>query len=120
MVYKTNVLEIGSMVPAFAEEMLIVLFGTTAPNELRDISVIHEPESNSQKNILKVGTRLEMGGQTYEVTAVGNAANANFDELGHVSIYFKDTDDLLPGAISVQPSIFPDVKVSEVIKFSND
>lgn len=119
MDFKTNVLEIGSMVPAFEEEMLIVLFGTNTPNELKDISVIHEPQSKFENDSIKEGTKLQMGGNTYTVTKVGSLANANFEELGHLSIYFKDTDDLLPGAIQVEPSIFPNVEVDEIITFSN-
>lgn len=119
MEFKSKVLEIGSMVPAFEEEMLIVLFGTNAPNELKDISVIHEPESSFVTDSIKEGTKIEMGGTTYTVTRVGSAANGNFEELGHLSIYFKETDELLPGAIEVEPSVFPSVEVDQTISFSN-
>lgn len=119
MSFKTKVLEIGSMVPAFEEEMLVVLFGTNAPNELKDISVIHEPQSKFENDSIKEGTKLQMGGNTYTVSKVGSLANANFEELGHLSIYFKDTDDLLPGAIQVEPGVFPQVEIGEEISFSN-
>ncbi|MGO4942446.1 PTS glucitol/sorbitol transporter subunit IIA [Ruoffia tabacinasalis] len=119
MSFKTKVLEIGSMVPAFEEEMLVVLFGTNAPSELKDISVIHDPETDFADGTIKEGTQLVMGGNTYTVTKVGNAANANFEELGHLSIYFKDNDELLPGAIQVEPSVFPQVEIGEEISFSN-
>ena len=45
---KTKIVEIGSMVPAFEEERLIILFGPKATPELRDISVIMRSK-NSQK-----------------------------------------------------------------------
>ena len=41
---KTKIIEIGSMVPAFEEERLVILFGPSATAELKDICVIHEFE----------------------------------------------------------------------------
>ncbi len=46
---KTKIVEIGSMVPAFEEERLIILFGPKATAELRDISVIHEVQEQPKK-----------------------------------------------------------------------
>ena len=34
---KSKIIEVGSMVPAFEEERLIILFGPSATAELRDI-----------------------------------------------------------------------------------
>lgn len=119
MEFKTNVLEIGSMVPEFEEAMLVVLFGTSAPSELRDISIIHEPESDFELGFIKEGTKLTLGDTTYTVTKVGNTANESFEELGHLSVYFTKTDDLLPGSIEVEPSVFPKINVGETIIFSN-
>ncbi|MBC8930687.1 PTS sorbitol transporter subunit IIA, partial [Escherichia coli] len=38
----SKIMEIGPLVPAFEEEKIVILFGPTATNELREISVIHE------------------------------------------------------------------------------
>ncbi|MEX2785301.1 PTS glucitol/sorbitol transporter subunit IIA [Streptococcus sp. H49] len=115
-----KVVEIGEMVPDFAEEMLLVLFGESAPPELRMISVIHDYQAN-QKNVLKTGTRLVMGKQTYTVTKVGSAANANFEELGHVAIYFREgNSDILPGSITARPVVFPKLKAGDSIQIINE
>lgn len=115
-----KIVEIGEMVPDFAEEMLLVLFGESAPPELRGVSVIHDYQAK-QKNVLKVGTRLVMGNQTYTVTKVGSAANANFEELGHIAIYFREGDsDILPGSIMARPVVFPKLKAGESIQIIND
>lgn len=37
----SKIMEIGPLVPAFEEEKIVILFGPTATNELREISVIH-------------------------------------------------------------------------------
>lgn len=114
---KTKVTEIGSMVEAFAEEQLVILFGPEATAELRDICVIHEFEEKPV-DALKVGGTIKFGEQAFEIIAVGSQANANFEELGHISIYFREEiGDILPGAIIVSPGSYPDkVEVGEVIE----
>ncbi|MFK4567484.1 PTS glucitol/sorbitol transporter subunit IIA [Enterococcus sp. UD-01] len=114
---ESKVIEIGELVAAFAEEKLLVLFGPTATAELRSICVIHE-FNKQPENLLKPGLKMEIGGQTYTITKVGDAANKNFDELGHISIYFRTGEnEILPGAIIAEPEIYPAVKLNDTIRF---
>lgn len=117
-----EILEIGSMVPAFEEEMIVILFGESAPPELRDISIVHNYKSdNIDETILKVGTKIKIGSYEYTITEAGSAANENFQELGHVAIYMKrGSEELLPGSIIVEPTIFPKVEVGDSIQVQND
>lgn len=113
---KTKIVEIGSMVPAFEEEQLIILFGPTATAELRDICVIHEFE-DTPKDALKVGGKLKFGDQEFTIDEVGSQANANFEELGHISIYFRnEAEEVLPGAIIASPGGFPKFEVGDTIE----
>lgn len=115
--YKTKIVEIGSIVEDFEEECLLVLFGPEIPQELKDICVIHE-SAEVPKNVIKAGGHLKIGDQVYIITEVGSEANQNFEELGHVSIYFRDgKNEVLPGAIVVQPQVFPKLKIDELICF---
>lgn len=114
--YSTTIKEIGELVPAFAEEQLVILFGPTATSELRAIGVIHEA-TKPEESVLKVGRKLVIGSQQYEITKVGEIANKNFDTLGHVSIYFKEHEaEVLPGAIVVSPAIFPELLIGDSIE----
>ena len=117
-----RVVEIGEMVPAFEEELIVILFGETAPPELRVISVVHDYQaSHLDEVVLKVGTKLYLGDQEYTILDVGNVANANFQELGHIAIYMKKGDEpLLPGSILVEPAIFPHLKVGDRLRILND
>lgn len=115
--FKTKITEIGSMVPAFEEEQLVILFGPKATPELRDISVIHEAEGQPE-NILKTGGKIKFGAEVFTIEEVGSQANANFDELGHISIYFRnEVGEVLPGAIIVSPGKFPTLEVGAEIEF---
>ncbi|OCG01841.1 PTS glucitol/sorbitol transporter subunit IIA [Gilliamella sp. wkB112] len=114
---KSIITEIGSIVPEFKEEKVIILFGPMATPDLRDICVIHE-FSHKPNQTLKVGKQFKLGNHKYTIKQVGSEANKNFEELGHISIYFKENDGgLLPGAIEVEPSEFPDLNVGDNICF---
>lgn len=116
--YQTKVSEIGELVPAFQEESLLILFGPMATAELRSICLIHDHDS-AEKNVIRVGGELTIDDKKYTITKVGSAANANFDELGHVSIYFRDGEnEVLPGAIIVEPNEWPAFAVGSTITFS--
>lgn len=114
---KTVIKEIGPIVETFKEDSLLVLFGGDATPELREISVVHEPVEVPNQSIKESGT-LQIGNQKYNITKVGSDANANYESLGHISIYFADGDkEILPGAIVVSPSTFPEINVGDIIEF---
>lgn len=116
----SKVIEIGESVPEFEEEMLVILFGTSATPELKPISVVHEL-NETPNHILQEGTKIQLGDQTYTVTQVGGSANQNFEELGHVSIYFRSgQEEVLPGAIIATPQIFPSINPGDEIKIWNE
>ncbi|MGO2891694.1 MAG: PTS glucitol/sorbitol transporter subunit IIA [Enterococcus devriesei] len=115
--YQTKVTEIGALVPDFKEELLMVLFGPSAMQELRDICVIHESEQEP-KEVLMLGGKITFGDQEYTITKVGGEANANFESLGHISIYFREGEnEVLPGAIIASPQVFPDITEGDAITF---
>ncbi|PTF25478.1 PTS sorbitol transporter subunit IIA [Staphylococcus cohnii] len=113
--YKSKIVEIGELVSDFKEENLLVLFGKDAPSELADISILHEPDAE-EKDILQVNKTIQIAGNKYQILKVGDEANSNFNDLGHVSIYFSDNNrDILPGAILVYPGNFPEFELNEEI-----
>lgn len=114
---KSIIKEVGPLVPSFESEKVVVLFGPTAPGELREISVIHEQEEPSD-DAIQEGGKFVVDNQEYTITAVGSAANANYKELGHISIYLQDpTEEVLPGAVFVSPFDFPKFNEGGIIEF---
>lgn len=116
--YTTKIVEIGPLVEDFAEEFLLILFGPEAMAELRDICAIHE-STDTPKTVIQKGGRLTIGDQEYHILEVGEEVNPNFESLGHISIYFRDgeNNEILPGAILVEPKVFPKLQVGEEIIF---
>jgi glucitol/sorbitol PTS system EIIA component len=84
---ETIITEIGSLVQSFEKEKILILFGPNAPQELREISVIHQFKSDVNDDLLVEDGKLYLGDQEYSITAVGSSANKNLKELGHISIY---------------------------------
>ncbi|MDP4083773.1 MAG: PTS glucitol/sorbitol transporter subunit IIA [Bacillota bacterium] len=114
---KTIVKEIGTLVPTFKDDKIVILFGPTAPKELRDFAVIHEVQE-CVENPLSVGGTIQFDDENYTIELVGSEANKNFMELGHISIYFGEPfGEVLPGAVYVAPYQFPTFDEGTVITF---
>lgn len=105
-IWSTTVSRIGDDAADMIEEGVIILFGEPVPPALVDVSVVHDGAQAPTREI-GAGDAIEFGEQTFEVTAVGDKANANLVELGHVVLYVNQPDqELLPGAVlATGPSV---------------
>lgn len=113
---KSVVKEIGALVPTFKDDKILILFGPQAPKELREMAVIHEFESLLEES-LKEGGTIQFGDETFTIIALGSLANKNFNELGHISIYFQEPlEEVLPGSVFAHPYQFP--TINEGIKIT--
>ena len=84
------------------EHRILVFFKVGAPPELAEISILHEPSELLAD--VQPGDCISIeDGQRYRVTAVGELANDNIRELGHLVMRFdgRDTPEL-PGYICVE------------------
>ncbi|WP_193104929.1 PTS glucitol/sorbitol transporter subunit IIA [Brachybacterium sp. FME24] len=98
-IWSATVSRIGGDAADMIEEGVIILFGEPVPPALLDVSVVHEGGASPSREIA-AGDAVTFGEQTFEVTAVGDKANANLSELGHVVLYVNQPDqELLPGAV---------------------
>ncbi len=113
--YRAVIHEIGPMVAEFLPHGILIFFGEMAPAELREVSLIHNGTRLESPIVAGdvlafsalTGAVQEQGKQMqYRVTAVGEMANANLAELGHLVVHFDGaTTPNLPGTISVEPSL---------------
>ncbi|WP_375060629.1 PTS glucitol/sorbitol transporter subunit IIA [Enterococcus mundtii] len=69
------------------------------------------------ENVLRKNGALTIGQNKYRILEVGSEANANYESLGHISIYFRETEnnEILPGAILVEPKVFPTLGLGDEI-----
>ncbi|MFL2096511.1 PTS glucitol/sorbitol transporter subunit IIA [Marinilactibacillus psychrotolerans] len=115
---KSKVIEIGEA--AFFEgEPVVILFGKDAPEDLKEVCVIHEFEEEPPKELLKVGSKLRFGDQEYSIEKIGDVANETLQDLGHISLYFdfEDDQEILPGAAFLSPGNVPAIQEGTTIEF---
>jgi PTS system glucitol/sorbitol-specific IIA component len=111
---------IGPMALDFEEDKVLIFFGPQAPDELREVAIIHEVVKSDITSIT-AGQHFHIDDQEYQVVSVGTEACHNLLELGHISVYFSEPPaDILPGSIYVSPSVFPKISVRSKIQFLND
>ena len=80
-----TVVEIGEMVAAFEEELIVILFGETAPPELRAISVVHDYQaSDLDEVVLQAGTRLHLGRTCHIPAFKSGESSPNPQRLGSI------------------------------------
>lgn len=109
--YRAVIHEIGPMVEEFLPHGILIFFGENAPSELREVSLIHD--GSQLLSPITPGDMLRFSSSSqeplpswYRLTAVGDVANTNLAELGHIVVHFDAaTQPNLPGAVSVEPSL---------------
>ncbi|MGL5439342.1 MAG: PTS glucitol/sorbitol transporter subunit IIA [Filifactoraceae bacterium] len=104
-----------SALEMFKEHNMIVLFDDSAPEELAEISVTHKgPPINKS---ICIGDILQIAGEDYIVTAVGEDANRTLKTIGHATLKFSGKDKVaLPGQIELKGKVPPRFIIGETIK----
>lgn len=99
--WTTTVTTIGPDAQDLIDGGVIILFGDRVPPALAEVSVLHSPAADPERN-LAAGDVLTIGEQEYPIDLVGEQAAANLRELGHIVLYVDAVDQqLLPGAVHV-------------------
>jgi PTS system glucitol/sorbitol-specific IIA component len=113
--YQTTVTSVGPMAVEFAAEGILVFFGTDAPEELHEFAILHEHTPNTEDVV--PGDTLEIGGVEFTVTGVGEVANDNLRNLGHLVVKFNAlTETELPGEVSVTEGTPPVIQPGTLIR----
>jgi PTS system glucitol/sorbitol-specific IIA component len=115
--YETTVTQVGPMAVEFAAEGILVFFGTDAPEELHDFAILHQHTPNEDDVV--PGDRLEIDGLVFMVTGVGDVANDNLRNLGHLVVKFNGlTQTELPGEVSVTEGEPPAIEPGTIIRIT--
>lgn len=113
-IYETQVIGKGDNVEAFGTEMLI-LFGNEAPDTLKDFCYSIKVEKPKQK--IEPGQTLMLGDYAFKIAYVGDIAERNLTNLGHLTVNFNGKEEsLMPGAIVVEAKPNPGMAVGTTIK----
>ncbi|MGN0417900.1 PTS glucitol/sorbitol transporter subunit IIA [Anaerostipes faecalis] len=114
MMYQVTIKGKGAMVDAFCGEGIFVTFGDNAPDTLKDFcySIDVAPVNGE----VKPGCKLVIDGKEFEIVKVGEVANENLANLGHVTYNFNGIDgECLPGTICVEKAELPALDIGSTI-----
>lgn len=119
IIYQAQIKQIGHFAQDILIDGMLIFFKEGAPEDLADYCFIHS--HGELKAPLQVGQTLQIGPYSYHITAVGEVANANFRELGHITLRFDGSEEAeLPGTVHIDSEIPPKLSVGdEIIIFNN-
>ncbi len=101
-VWNATVESIGGEAADMIEAGLLILFASPVPDALADVSVIHDMKA-APLHPIAANDRIVIGEESWTITEVGERANDNLTELGHIVLYANQPDqELLPGAMKIE------------------
>jgi PTS system glucitol/sorbitol-specific IIA component len=115
LLYETEVVAVGDLVPQFVEQGVLVLFGEQAPEELHEFSVLHQP--TTAVGGPSAGDVIVVGDRRLDILAVGDVVADNLLNLGHLDIKADGrTDPQMPGDVCVPVGTLPSVTKGQRIR----
>lgn len=117
VILDTEVTAVGEQAGLFFDEGIIVLFGEDAPEELGEFAVLHRPTVPNGE--VAAGDTVTIGDQTLHVLAVGEVANQNLANLGHLVLKRNGLDHApLPGDVSCDAGPIPPIAAGSRIRIT--
>jgi PTS system glucitol/sorbitol-specific IIA component len=105
--YETTVTAVGEQVAEFIDHGMLIWFAEGAPEELHFFSVLHRPTNTTGG--VRPGDTVRIDDRAFRVTAVGEVANDNMVNLGHMDLKANgDTEPPLPGDICLEKLPLPE------------
>lgn len=118
VIYQTKIVSIGEFAEETLESDMLITFKDGFSSDLADYCFIHQ--HGELKQPVQVGQLLSIGTTQYEISAVGEVANENLKELGHITIRFNGGSEAeLPGSVHVHGKTPEKVFVGDEIIISN-
>ena len=101
------------------KQPLLILFGETALERLREVSLIHDFENDPIGGYdIKQGSKVTIGSSEYEVEFVGQLAESNLTSIGHTVLAFKEVPETpQENAIYLKPHVMPEIEIGTEIVF---
>lgn len=108
--YETTISAIGPLAAEFLDAGIVVLFNETAPEELAEFAVLHGGAVLQSR--VAVNDLISFDDVSFRVLAVGNVANDNLANLGHLVIKFNGNHVVeMPGDVCVEAIPLPTIRV---------
>jgi PTS system glucitol/sorbitol-specific IIA component len=117
--YATTVTAVGEQVPEFVGQGLLIWFAEGAPEELHFFAVLHRPTVITGG--VRPGDVVRIDDKAFRVTAVGEVANDNMVNLGHMDLKANGaTEAPLPGDICLEELPLPEPRPGTELVIEGD
>ncbi|MDP9500517.1 PTS glucitol/sorbitol transporter subunit IIA [Bisgaard Taxon 45] len=117
--YQTKFTDVGGSAAEALEDGMLITFKQGVPEGIVDYCYILA--HGELLDDLQVGDQVNFDQQTYFITAIGNVANKNLRELGHVTWRFDSaTEAEFPGSIHLQGTPPQSVAIDSVLIIKRD
>jgi PTS system glucitol/sorbitol-specific IIA component len=104
--YATQVVAVGPIVADFCAQGVLVFFGELAPPELHEFVLLHRPHVVGSAPV--PGDVIELDGEPFTITAVGDVVEENLLRLGHFALKTDGSATApLPGDVCVEVKPLP-------------
>ncbi|MBS7009190.1 PTS glucitol/sorbitol transporter subunit IIA [Anaerostipes sp.] len=116
VIYKTQVIRLGSEAMDALDQNLLILFGQEVPEILEDMVFIHN--NNKVTAEPEKGDCLLVDDQEFEILCVGEVVYQNLSQLGHCTLTFGENPDqeILPGSIYLKALKAPKAGPGSIIQ----
>ena len=115
--YRTTVVDVGPEAADMAAAGVVILFGEPLPEALAEMSIVHRPSQTLEGHAISAGDVISVGGVELQITAAGDLAAKNLEELGHIVLYVdQPRQKLLAGAVLATGGL-PPIEQGMVIEF---
>ena len=116
VIYQTTITQIGECARDALSDRMLITFREGAPADVAEFCFIHC--HGDFCGHLTPGARFELGGKQYPVTAVGEVAELNLRELGHITLRFDgQTQAEYPGTVHVAGDVPQNINPGCTLKF---
>ena len=116
VIYQTTITRIGQSAADALSDQMLITFREGAPADIEEYCFIHN--HGELAGALQPGAELQLGEQRYPVTAVGEVAEQNLRELGHITLRFDGQPQAeYPGTVHVAGPVPQAVTPGCTLKF---
>ena len=112
--YATTVTAVGEQVAEFVGQGILIWFAEGAPEELHFFTVLHRPTVTTGG--VRPGDLVRIDDKAFRVTAVGEVANDNMVNLGHIDMKANGASEApLPGDLCLEELPLPEPRPGTVL-----
>lgn len=118
-IYENKVKSIGSLADSFLEEKMLILFGTEAPQDLKDFC--YNIDVVNADGEIKVGQNFYINDEKFAITSVGHIVQQNLTTLGHITLRFDGSaTPELPGTLYLENKEIPSIELGAELKIVSE